>query len=421
MNMVQRGREFVQSLLQGGDPRQCPYCGYRMTKKHGHYTRTVRLLGGAQQVDVPRHWCHRCRKTYSVTDRRWVRSARYGREVQRKALDLYFYVGASWRQATEWLRGEVVPGLGRSQHWQPWQPVAAPNQAGAHLSHVSLWRWGQQAGVRAQQHEQRGAWQGVGQFSGAVVADATGVCIRGLGYSVHLLVDAVHRVSMQLTRLEQESEAYLAGRFRLWLQQWGLRPQQVRVLISDGANVYYAVLGQVLRQADHQRCRFHLWRNLLPVLRAYQDRAGEQAGRFVRFLLKALFALPTLEEAYSALEDIERTLADVPELADLLRTVRRTLPDLWATTEVGLAVSEQTSNLAERSFRKLKQRIRRMGNFMSLSGADHFLAAWLVFANCDPYQFRRERKRRYRYPGHSPLAIAQADLTSLTWLDLLQV
>ena len=81
---------------------------------------------------------------------------------------------------------------------------------------------------------------------------------------------------------------------------------------------------------------------------------------------------------------------------------------------------ERSSNVAERFFRSYKQRIRRMVCFMSKKGCDHFNAAWQVYINFERYQRRKERKRKkYRYPGRSPLEVAGADLQNLTWLDVI--
>jgi transposase-like protein len=94
---------------------------------------------------------------------------------------------------------------------------------------------------------------------------------------------------------------------------------------------------------------------------------------------------------------------------------------LWGSVEAKLCLIERTNNVAERSFRRLKQRTRRMGNFMSEERADNFLEAWSVYVNFEPYQVRRERKRRYRYPGQSPLAIGQANVQGYCWLDALEI
>jgi transposase-like protein len=278
-----------------------------------------------------------------------------------------------------------------------------------------------QAGERAAERGAEGAWAGVVRFSGGVVADATAVCVRGVWQSVHLIADVVSRVGMSLERWREEGEVYAAGRFRLWLRQWGIAWQEVKVLVSDGAQVYAGVLVQVLRRARQQRCLFHLWRNLLPDLKTYEAEAGQEAARWVRFLLRLLWAIPTLAEAWVGLEDVERTLGEIPTLTEMFRTVRRTLPELWGTRESGVGLAERTSNVAERYYRCLRQRLRRLGCFMSERGADNFLAAWLVYANCEPYQLRRERKRVYRHPGQSPLEVGAAEKLGYNWLDLLEV
>jgi hypothetical protein len=75
----------------------------------------------------------------------------------------------------------------------------------------------------------------------------------------------------------------------------------------------------------------------------------------------------------------------------------------------------------ERFFRRYKQRVTRMGCFMSPGGCDNFNAAWAVYINMEPYQVRRERKKHYRYPGLCPLEVGGASIQGLTWLDLLEV
>ena len=83
----------------------------------------------------------------------------------------------------------------------------------------------------------------------------------------------------------------------------------------------------MLRPARQQRCLLRLWRNLLPDIHAYAARAGKVAGLLVRFTLKAMFAASNLEEARLCLENVERTLGHIPDLAGVLRTVRHALPN----------------------------------------------------------------------------------------------
>jgi transposase-like protein len=245
------------------------------------------------------------------------------------------------------------------------------------------------------------------------------VCVRGVWYSLHLVSDLASRLALKVERLVEEDQKALKRHFQALLHDWQLKRGQVKLLVTDGASVDGEVLERVLPQAAHQRCVFHLWRNLLP---AYQAQAGEQAAQFVRFCLKALWAIPSLDEGYSALEDLERTFSLIPALADLRQTVRRTLREALAhTRHLVEAVAERTSNVAERFFHGYKRRLRMMGCFMSLPGCDHFTAAWQVYTAFQPYQLRKERTRFYRYPGRSPLLIAQAPVEGLSWLDALQI
>lgn len=422
MNILERARAFVQSLLKAPEGHVCPYCGKRYTKRHGSYERTLRDVGGAQEVRIQRHWCHLCQRSYSEPDRRFGRYQRYARRVQRKALDLYVHVGGSLRTLAEVLRGEVAPGAGRSRVWEPWLAEPEPGMPGARLSHVTIWRWTQRAGARALSQMAQQAWAGVIRFSGGLVADATGVCVRGVWYSLHLVSDLASRLALKVERLLEEDQKALKRHFQGLVRDWQLKRSQAKLLVTDGASAYGEVLERVLPQAAHQRCLFHLWRNLLPDIAAYEAQAGERAAQFVRFCLKALWALPSLDDAYSALEDLERTFSPIPALADLWQTVRRTLREALAhTRHLVEAVVERTSNVAERFFRGYKRRFRMMGCFMSLPGCDHFTAVWQVYTAFQPYQLRKERQRFYRYPGQSPLLIAQAPVEGLSWLDALQM
>jgi hypothetical protein len=49
------------------------------------------------------------------------------------------------------------------------------------------------------------------------------------------------------------------GRFLGNLKTWGLRP---RVVVTDGSNLYPAVLGELWPEADHQLCVFHVLKEI---------------------------------------------------------------------------------------------------------------------------------------------------------------
>lgn len=222
MNVIESAREFVKELLEPTDPRRCPYCGRRMTKRHGFYIVTIRDVGGVHQEKVQRYWCHLCRCSYSPPDPRREARARYTRQVRRKALDLYFHVGASVRAAAQWLRSEINQGTERALIWNPLLPLSPPAETTARLSHTSVWRWEQQAAQQVEKQAQQGRWQHLIRFSGALVAAASASYIRGVPTPLHLIADAVTRVGLVVGRLRTESEAVIAGQFRLALAWWAL-------------------------------------------------------------------------------------------------------------------------------------------------------------------------------------------------------
>ena len=70
MNMIERGRAFLQSLRElaarsAWDWKRCPAGGRTLTSKNGSYTRRPGFLERRATVRVQRHLCHACRKSYS--------------------------------------------------------------------------------------------------------------------------------------------------------------------------------------------------------------------------------------------------------------------------------------------------------------------------------------------------------------------
>src|SRR5207249_5498425 len=66
-------------------------------------------------------------------------------------------------------------------------------------------------------------------------------------------------------------------RFLLMLNHWGFRPQ---VVVSDGSNLYPAVLAEVWPEARHQRCVFHVLQDVTKkVLDAVRRLRRQQARR----------------------------------------------------------------------------------------------------------------------------------------------
>src|SRR6266536_3278173 len=153
MNIIERGKQFLQSLRDvakrsAWDWRRCPKCGDTLTCKHGSYVRRPWSLDGRQCVRVQRHWCARCRTTYSERSALLVRGSWYARDGQRCAIDHWQHVGTSTRRAAEVLRSL----LGRQERWLLWRPLAPPpsDTERCHLSASTVERWLDRAGEREQ-------------------------------------------------------------------------------------------------------------------------------------------------------------------------------------------------------------------------------------------------------------------------------
>jgi len=417
MNIIECARDFVKRLLSPADPRCCPYCQHRMTKKHGFYTVAIRELGGVRQEKVQRYWCHLCQRSYRPPDPRRAVRARYAREVQRKALDLYVHVGASLRQVAEWLRSEINRGTERSLIWNPLLRLYPPPQNLARLHSSTVWRWKQKAAQLVQEHARQNRFHKLIRFSGAMVADATTVGIRGLHLPLHLIADATTRVGLAVRRLRKATETVIAGQFRLVLDCWGLLAEEVRVLISDGATYYRYVLDRVLRWAKQQRSLFHLWRNIQPFLQAFAEHAADETMDLLMDAIHAVWDASSLQEAQEAFTALQDQWAHIPALQPAIQLIGKTLQEALLHTSQVVDGMGRTSNVAERFFRRYRQRVRRMGCFMSSGGCDAFNLIWQMYINLEPYQLRRERKRHYRHPGWCPLQVAGADIKAVTWLD----
>src|SRR5687768_3145392 len=137
MNIIDRGRAFLDGLRgvharTAWDWRRCPSCGQTDTWRHGTYRRHPWTLTGRSVVVVQRHWCRRCRRTYSEQSPLWVRGSWYARELHRAALDHWQHVGSSLRRTAEWVRSLA----GRQERWCLWRPLDAP-PADADACHLS--------------------------------------------------------------------------------------------------------------------------------------------------------------------------------------------------------------------------------------------------------------------------------------------
>jgi transposase-like protein len=432
MNIVERGRAFLQGLLALAgrtvwEWRRCPHCGETETCKWGSYTRRPWFLSGRQTVQVQRHRCQRCRRTYSEGSALLVRGGWYAREVKRSAIDHWQHLGASTRRTAEILRS----WLGYQERWQVWRPLdPAPADATAcHLSASTVQRWLDQAGqtAKASVAEQLAGVESSGQMA----TDGLWARLRGRTKRVVLaLVDNVTGVVWPPVVVAGEGAAAAWETLFTRAEQAGLVLSELRGIASDGATGLESYRRQALPWVSLQRCVFHLWRGLRGELataataaataaadlgKAAAQRAGTQARRTLVGLIRAVYDASTEAEAQVALarlaaHELGQTLADLVALhldAALIHRcgynqgLGRASPE-WLWRDFRLRSSHGRNHGAE-------QRLERAA------------LLWAIYHNFQPAQDRSERKRTYRHPGQAPLALAGLPPGDISYLDALTV
>ena len=422
MSLIADAKAFIDPLLHPRDERVCPRCGLTWTKKNGTRGRNPRDLGGIRHLRIQRHWCYTCTSSYSeevagIAPHHW-----YTRRVQRKFLDMYTTMGGSLRRCASWITAEIT-SRGRTFIWDtlaraPWWGHAPEPEPEIELSHTTGWRWVQQVGASWRRREK--AYADVPQ-SGAVASDATYVRVRGIWRAVLGVVDGIKRTTFGLFPLAtEESDAEIERAFNL-AERAGLNLEQIKVFASDGAAGFREFLARCLYWARHQRCVFHLWRNVLPLITRYAAVAGDQWAEGLKKCVACVWNATTRAEAEIMLNLLVAVYGAEPIAQEAVRLVQETFEQAMIHLVAGLPQAGRTSCVCEWVWRYYKERVRQMGGFMSPDGCDHFNAIWEVALNFRRYQRRKERLRHYKYPGLCPLEVAGVMVQGVTWLDALAV
>lgn len=428
MNIIERGREFVERLQELAGRRakrwkRCPRCGSMLTRRHGYYTRRPWCFAGRKEERVQRHYCHECGRTYSETLANLVPRSWYAREVHRCAIDHWQHLGTSFRRTAEVLRS----WLGRQERYELWQPLEKRGTGErCYLAASTVHRWMDRAGKAAEKSVP-------GQLKGIVSSEVLGtdglwVRLQGGTKRVALmLVDSVTGVIWPpVVALGEESEKAWQSLFERG-KQAGLRLEYIRGVTSDGARGLLAYLNGTLTWVQQQRCIWHIWRNL-------RSEIGEAATEAASGLSGA--------EAKSAQKRVRR------ELSALIRNVLDATS--YPEAEQALGVLSQHSlggHIARRldkdfdqllvhliayyqgllrvgpewCWRDFRQRLSRGRNHGSDVRLERAVLVWAIYHNFTPAQWRSERKRHYRHPGLSPLEVAGVPPGNISYLDALGV
>lgn len=447
MNIVERGRAFLQTLRELAsrsvwDWRRCVYCGATLTCKWGAYTRRPWFFAGRQTVRVQRHRCGACRRTYAEQSALLVRGGWYAREVRRCAVDHWQHAGVSVRRTAELLRS----WLGRQERWGLWRPLD-PAPAAAQrcwLSASTVQRWLDQAGAAAAAtvaEQLAGA-----TCSGQLATDGLWATLGGGTKRVVLaLVDGATGLVWPPVVVASEATAAAWAQLFARAQRAGLALAELRGLVSDGAAGLERYRREALPWVSHQRCVFHLWRGLAGTLRqavaetvaqALEQAAGSAAqgagqGTETAKALSARVAKATrrvLVGLIRAVFDANSVLAAKLALGRLAaapygeQLAREVAEHLEAALVHRCGYNQGLGRVSpEWLWRDFRLRLSHGRNHRTAQRLERAALVWAVYRNFQPAQERSERKRTYRRPGQSPLALAGLDPGSISYLDALAI
>ena len=186
-------------------------------------------------------------------------------------------------------------------------------------------------------------------------------------------------------------------------------------------------LRRVMYWVNHQRCVWHVWRNLGGEVRRAMVRAAvglgeaeaqvarEKARRELILLVHQILDAVRYEEAEAALV----RLREHPLGAQLAQKVSLHMDKMFFhLTAYGQGLCRVAPEWCWRDFRLRLSRGRNHGSARRLERA---VLVWAIYHNFTPRQWRSERKRQYRHPGQSPLEVARASPEGVSYLDALEV
>ncbi len=434
MNIIDRARRFVEALRElsqrtAWDWRRCPKCGDTDTLKYGTYTCFPWFLEGRRAVVVQRHKCHRCSGsgktfTYSEQSALRVRGSWYAREVHRYGVDLWQHGRSSLRRSAELTRSL----LAHQERWLLWRPLdeSVPESDQCHLGASTLHRWLDGAGRQAQATV-KGQLDGVGT-SGQVGADGLWAVLRGGAKRVVLvLVDNVTGLVYPPVVVKGEESQRSWQRLFARARRAGLRIQRLRGVTSDGASGLVGYVGRALWWVNHQRCVFHIWRGLGGELakraaEAAKDLVGQAAGETRRQARRELVSL--VRAVVDARSEAEAELALARLGAHRLGAglAERVAEHLDALLVYLKAYNRGLVRVGpEWVWRDFRLRVSRGRDHGSEERLERAALVWQVYYDFEPAQWRSERKRHYKRPGKSCLAMAGVPPGRACYLDALGV
>jgi len=304
----------------------CPECG-KLGRRKRTFTRRVRTVA-FKKVAYLEITCGEygalcgCRKTFRNSSEGVLPRALYDNKVRDLVLGRVLHDGMSIERTLESLRREFLLDLSTGFVYDVLHDRARQLDMSEHRREV------------------------LGRFSGTLCIDE----LHPGRFTLLLATDPLADSPVAFALVEKNDQDHMR-RYLRNLKDWGLRPT---VVVTDGSNLYPAVLGELWPGADHQLCVFHVIKDINKLildavrrLRSAMSRRG-QAGRKkkrgrkgakskaaarrgmtlkekAKFVFKHRYLIVKRREnlTESEREDLTRTLEYLPELSALRRFADR--------------------------------------------------------------------------------------------------
>jgi len=208
----------------------------------------------------------------------------------------------------------------------------------------------------------------------------------------------------------------------------GLDLEAIGAVTSDGAQGLLGYLREALAWVHHQRCVWHLWRNLGRELARQTSKAAaglvaegaaRKAAKQVRGELVALIRGVLDAQSYEQGEASLAALREHPRGARIWKLLNQQFDAaLVHLLDRHRGLTRVTPEWCWRDFRQRLSHGRNHGSDRRLERA---ALVWAIYHNFTPAQWRSERKRSYRRPGQSPLEVAGSPPGEISYLDALWV
>jgi hypothetical protein len=316
--------------------------------------------------------------------------------------------------------------MGQQERWRLWRPLDDASGERCDLAASTVQRWLDGAG-KAAQASVEGQLRGIAQPQ-AVGTDGLWAKLKGRAQRVVLLVvDSVSGLVYPPIVAQGEASAGPWQRLFARAQQAGLDLDALRGVTSDGAAGLLAYLRRGLSWVQHQRCVWHLWRNLGGELAKAAGRAAEgltgeaaeQARQHARDELGGLLHTIIDAQSYAQAEAALATLLGHPLGATLGKVLNEQLDRVLVhLLDYYRGLQRVTPEWYWRDFRL---RLSHGRNHRSDQRLERAALVWAIYHNFEPAQWRSERKRHYRHPGQSALEVAGAPPGQVSYLDALGV